>query len=66
MEGRRRERRGGQPPRSTALAFRHSATAVWNNLPAVIRSTNSLHVFKRRLKTRLHCINVGANVPEKN
>jgi len=35
----------------SSRAFRHSATAIWNNLPAVIRRANSLHVFKRRLKT---------------
>ena len=37
----------------SSRAFRHSATAIWNNLPAVIRSANSRHVYKRRLKTHL-------------
>jgi len=40
----------------SSRAFRHSATAIWNNLPAVIRSANSLYVFKRRLKTHLFSV----------
>jgi len=35
----------------SSRAFRHSATAIWNNLPADICNANSLHDFKRRLKT---------------
>jgi len=40
----------------SSRAFRHSATAIWDNLPAVIRGANSLLVFKRRLKTHLFSV----------
>jgi len=40
----------------SSRAFRHSATAIRNNIPAVIRGANSLHVLKRRLKTHLFTV----------
>ena len=41
----------------SSRALRHSATtAIWNNPPAVIRSANSRHVFKRILKTHLFSV----------
>jgi len=36
----------------SSRAFRHSATAIWNNLPADIRGAIHLHIFKRMLKTQ--------------
>jgi len=34
-------------------SFSYSAPTIWNELPAVIRESNTLDTFKRRLKTHL-------------
>ena len=43
--------------KSTALgdhrAFAHAAPALWNSLPLTIRTSNSLAIFKKQLKTFL-------------
>ena len=34
-------------------AFSHAAPRLWNNLPLVMRATNSQNIFKKQLKTLL-------------
>ena len=34
-------------------AFKHSSSAIWNNLPVFIRGCNSVDNFKHKLKTHL-------------
>ena len=36
-----------------ARGFRHSAAAVWNNLPDDVRDVDTIDIFKRKLKTHL-------------
>ena len=37
----------------TTRGFRHSAVAVWNNLPDSIRDSSNIDIFKRKVKTLL-------------
>ena len=44
------------PPHTTNFsrrAFSFTAPTLWNQLPTCIRESNTLHTFKRRLKTHL-------------
>ena len=42
-----------------ARGFRHSAAAVWNNLPDDVRDVETIIIFKQKLKTHLCRIAFG-------
>ena len=44
---------GSQPAGDVSRAFRCSAPAVWNSLPQTVLSSDSVAVFKLKLKTFL-------------